>query len=119
MNRWVLIDSELSLDRLNEFSNFRSMNTQQYQFYVERTDPDKNMARYYAMHISYSLFGEPYLTRQWGRIGTTGQVKLRHFEHEADAVRMFQTVAQNKQKRGYRSRNIRDHQLWTVDGIRG
>jgi len=40
------------------------MIAQQFHLYVERTDPNKNMARYYAKHISYSLFGEPCLTRQ-------------------------------------------------------
>ncbi|MEL4073564.1 WGR domain-containing protein, partial [Ochrobactrum sp. GPK 3] len=46
---------------------FCCMIAQQFHLYVERTDPDKNMARYYSIHISYSLFGEPCLTRQWGR----------------------------------------------------
>ncbi|MHC5232979.1 WGR domain-containing protein [Brucella sp. LJL56] len=88
-HRFALIDSKLSLDRWGDYGELLGMIAQQFHIYVERTDPSKNMARYYAMHISYSLFGEPCLTREWGRIGTSGQVKLPHFEREADAVRMF------------------------------
>ncbi|MEL4072718.1 WGR domain-containing protein [Ochrobactrum sp. GPK 3] len=82
------------------------MIAQQFHLYVERIDPNKNIARYYAMHISYSLFGEPCLTRQWGRIGASGQVKLQHFEHETEAVQLFLTLARKKQMRGYKSRRL-------------
>ncbi|WP_182522390.1 WGR domain-containing protein [Ochrobactrum sp. RH2CCR150] len=85
------------------------MSTQQYHLYVERTDAGRNMARYYAMYISYSLFGEPCLTHQWGRIGTTGQIMLQHFEHETEAVQMFLILARKKQMRGYRSRRFSHH----------
>ncbi|WP_285541328.1 WGR domain-containing protein [Brucella sp. NBRC 12950] len=57
------------------------------------------------MHISYSLFGEPCLFRQWGRIGTSGQCKLQHFEHEADAIRTFRDVARKRYAHGYKPRN--------------
>ena len=104
MNRSELIDSKLSLDGREGFGDLSDMIAQQFHLYVERTNPDKNMARYYAMHISYSLFGEPCLTRQWGRIGTAGQVKLQHFEQEAEAIKMFLTMARKKQSRVYRPR---------------
>ncbi|MBA8822449.1 WGR domain-containing protein [Ochrobactrum sp. P6BS-III] len=104
MNRSERIDSKLSLDGRDGFSDLFDMIAQQFHLYVERTDPNKNMARYYAMHISYSLFGEPCLTRQWGRIGTSGQVKLQHFQQETEAIKMFLTVARKKQVRGYRPR---------------
>ncbi|MFB8343436.1 WGR domain-containing protein [Brucella cytisi] len=52
------------------------------------------------------MFGEPCLTRQWGRIGTTGQIMLQHFEHETDAVQMFLTLARKKKMWGYRSRRF-------------
>ena len=104
MNRSERIDSKLSLDGRDGFSDLFDMIAQQFHLYVERTDPNKNMARYYAMHISYSLFGEPCLTREWGRIGSVGQVKLQHFQQEAEAIKMFLTVARKKQARGYRPR---------------
>lgn len=109
MNRSGSIDSKLSLDSVDDLRDVRSMGTQQYELYMERTDAGKNMARYYAMYISYSLFGEPCLTRQWGRIGTTGQIMLQHFERETEAVQMFLTLARKKKMRGYRSRRFSKH----------
>jgi predicted DNA-binding WGR domain protein len=49
------------------------MIAQPYQLYVERKDPTKNMARYYAMSIEPTLFGQACLVRRWGRIGVRGQ----------------------------------------------
>jgi predicted DNA-binding WGR domain protein len=82
---------------------------QPYHLYVERTDPVKNMARYYAMEISESLFGEPCLVRRWGRIGASGQSLIHHFEREDEAVRLFLALARQKRLRGYRPRrNLSD-----------
>lgn len=78
------------------------MIAQPYQLYVERTDPAKNMARYYAMSIEPTLFGDACLTRRWGRIGSNGQIMVHHFDREEEAVRMFLDVLRTKRKRGYR-----------------
>ncbi|MDK1492859.1 WGR domain-containing protein [Sinorhizobium sp. 7-81] len=77
------------------------MIAQPYQLYVERTDPSRNMARYYAMSIEPTLFGDACLTRRWGRIGSTGQQKTHHFDREEDAVRLFLDLLRQKRKRGY------------------
>jgi predicted DNA-binding WGR domain protein len=76
------------------------MITQPYQLYVERTDAAKNMARYYAMSIDANLFGELCLTRRWGRIGSTGQTLIHHFEREKDAVILFLDLARQKRNHG-------------------
>jgi len=78
------------------------MISQPYQLYVERTDPPKNMARYYAMSIEPTLFGDACLTRRWGRIGTTGQQMSHHFEKEEEAVTLFLKLLRQKRARGYR-----------------
>lgn len=78
------------------------MISQPYQLYVERSDVLKNMARYYAMEISTTLFGELCLTRRWGRIGTSGQSKLHIFENEEEAVLLFLDILRQKRCRGYR-----------------
>lgn len=75
---------------------------QPYHLYTERTDPTKNMARYYAMEIAETLFGEPCLIRRWGRIGASGQSLVHHFEREKDAVKLFLDVMRQKKARGYR-----------------
>lgn len=79
-----------------------AMIQQPYHLYIERRDPSKNMARYYAMEISETLFGEPCLTRRWGRIGQAGQSLVHHFQLEDDAVRLFLELTRQKKARGYK-----------------
>lgn len=84
------------------------MLSQPYQLYIERTDATKNMARFYALAIEPTLFGTPCLTRRWGRIGTSGQAMMHHFDREEDAVRMFLDLLRSKRARGYRTNaNVR------------
>lgn len=78
------------------------MITQPYQLYVERTDAMKNMARYYAMSIEPTLFGEACLVRRWGRIGSGGQRMVHHFRREDEAVDLFLELLRKKRLRGYR-----------------
>jgi predicted DNA-binding WGR domain protein len=77
------------------------MIAQPYQLYVERRDPPKNMARYYAMSIEPTLFGDACLIRRWGRIGTTGQQMSHHFEKEKEAVALFLELLRQKRAKGY------------------
>lgn len=78
---------------------------QRYQLYIERTDAAKNMARFYALSIEPTLFGKPCLTRRWGRIGSTGQMMVHHFDREDEAVSMFLGLLRAKKARGYRTRS--------------
>jgi predicted DNA-binding WGR domain protein len=77
---------------------------QPYCILIERINPAKNMARYYAMDISETLFGEACLVRRWGRIGTAGQSVTHHFENEVEAVNLFLKLIRQKRARGYRPR---------------
>lgn len=79
------------------------MIAQPYHIYIERTEASRNMARYYAMEISCTLFGEACLTRTWGRIGCRGKCKMHHFENENDAVDLFLELIRQKRRRGYRA----------------
>ncbi|NTB87685.1 WGR domain-containing protein [Agrobacterium tumefaciens] len=80
------------------------MIAQPYHLYIERIDPAKNMARFYALAIQPTLFGQASLLRCWGRIGCRGQQKLHMFEREDQAVEMFLELLSEKRKRGYRPR---------------
>lgn len=80
------------------------MIAQAYQLYLERIDAAKNMARFYKMEITASLFGEPCLIRSWGRIGRSGQRMTHHFSREEDAVDLFLALTRQKRARGYRPR---------------
>jgi predicted DNA-binding WGR domain protein len=51
---------------------------------LTRSDPAKNMHRFYALHLAPRLFGEWSLITEWGRIGSPDKVMYRiirdHYE---------------------------------------
>lgn len=70
--------------------------------YIERRDSTRNMARFYALSIEPTLFGDVCLTRRWGRIGTRGQMRAMSFSHEEEALAYFAKIQRQKASRGYR-----------------
>ncbi|MDQ1199257.1 WGR domain-containing protein [Agrobacterium sp. SORGH_AS 787] len=72
------------------------MIAQPYHLYVERIAPEKNMARFYALAVQPTLFGEVSLVRAWGRIGTRGQQIVHLFDNEHDAVTLFLNLLREK-----------------------
>ena len=70
--------------------------------YIERRDATRNMARFYALSIEPTLFGDVCLTRRWGRIGTRGQMRTMSFSHENEALAQFVRIQRQKASRGYR-----------------
>jgi predicted DNA-binding WGR domain protein len=47
--------------------------------YLTKTDPARNMARFYVLDIQPTLFGEWALLKEWGRIGRAGQSRRALF----------------------------------------
>lgn len=84
------------------------MITQPYHLYVERVAPDKNMARFYALAVRPTLFGEVSLVRTWGRIGTRGQQMVHLFDSESEAVSLFLGLLREKRRRGYKPKRVVD-----------
>lgn len=68
---------------------------------LHRLDPTMNMARFYALSLENSLFGDILLVRRWGRIGTHGRVRFDWFENPADAANELTRIASVKARRGY------------------
>jgi predicted DNA-binding WGR domain protein len=101
MNQSRPTDSNVSLDADSALRDPTAMIAQPYQLYVERTDATKNMARYYAMSIEPTLFGEACLIRRWGRIGAGGKRLVHHFKREEEAVGLVLQVLRQKRSRGY------------------
>lgn len=87
----MAIDSKLSLDRVSTIGKSWAMFVQPYQLYIERTDPAKNMARYYVLSIEPTLFSTLCLTRRWDRIGSGGQSVEHHFDGERRPSLCFST----------------------------
>lgn len=103
----------MSLDGVKRISEFVPMLSERYCLYVERNDQSRNMARYYALEISRTLFGDICLTRRWGRIGTAGRSMAHHFAEEMPAIEMFLDLAASKRARGYRP-NLHPRAQWKV-----
>ncbi|QLL63888.1 WGR domain-containing protein (plasmid) [Sinorhizobium mexicanum] len=83
------------------------MIAQHYHLYAERLGSSKNMARFCAMEVTTTLFGEACLNRSWGRIGKRGQSINHHFEREEEAVDLFLILTRRKLAKGYQPRSHR------------
>ena len=86
---------------MGEAGDSAGMSSEPHYLYVERTEPSRNMSRFYALSLEPSLFGTISLVRRWGRIGTRGREKIHLFENEADARTLFLDMARRKRLRGY------------------
>ena len=70
--------------------------------YLTRVDTGKNMARFYAVSLQPTLFGEWSLVREWGRIGRGGQVKATVYPARVEAEQALQKLQSAKVRKGYR-----------------
>jgi predicted DNA-binding WGR domain protein len=43
--------------------------------HLRRTDPARNMRRFYLLDVQPDLFGQWRFIREWGRIGSAGQMR--------------------------------------------
>jgi predicted DNA-binding WGR domain protein len=68
---------------------------------LHRIDPEQNMRRFYRLDIQPDLFGCFLPMKQWGRIGTRGQIKAERFDAEAPAIAALRQQAEWKRRRGY------------------
>jgi len=106
VNRWRRFDSKLSLDAGFRARDYACMIAQPYHLYVERIEPERNMARFYAFSVQPTLFGEVSLVRCWGRIGSRGQQIVHVFNEEKHAVSLFLELLRQKRNRGYGPKRV-------------
>lgn len=72
------------------------------QIRLRRVDPSRNLNRFYRMVVHRDLFGGATLIREWGRIGSPGQVRIDYHADEGRAVDALADMMAKKRKRGYR-----------------
>ncbi|MCO5159170.1 MAG: WGR domain-containing protein [Aquamicrobium sp.] len=68
---------------------------------LHRIDPARNMARYFALAIEPTLFGDHAVIRSWGRLGTQGRQMIELHAEAASARAAFARHAGSKRRRGY------------------
>lgn len=73
--------------------------------YLERVDADRNLARFYALRIEPTLFGDWALICRWGRIGARGQQQEQWWSTHGEAARALASHQAAKERRGYRAYN--------------
>ena len=71
------------------------------QIYLERIEPSRNMARFYALEIEADLFGHVLAVRRWGRIGTVGQRQSLPCPSRDVAMAEVERLLRIKMRRGY------------------
>jgi predicted DNA-binding WGR domain protein len=69
--------------------------------HLTRTDPTRNMARFYVLDIQPTLFGEWALVREWGRIGSAGRLVSGRFASEQEAALAMAEHLKAKLSKGY------------------
>ena len=69
--------------------------------HLTRTDPARNMARFYAMTLQPTLFGDWELLREWGRIGSAGRLVSGRFASEQEAALTMAQHPKAKLSKGY------------------
>ena len=65
-----------------------------------RVDEAANLRRFYRLDVQPSLFGFS-AVYEWGRIGRPGQVQIRLFATEDEALQALQAKRRKKEKGGY------------------
>jgi predicted DNA-binding WGR domain protein len=68
---------------------------------LQRCDSSQNMARFYVLSLSETLFGDVALRRAWGRIGGQGRQRLDLYENEGLAIQALDDWLQRKLRKGY------------------
>lgn len=71
------------------------------QIFMQKTNPDLNMDRYYAISTTVGLFGDHGVQRHWGRRGTRGHYRLDWYVSKKDAKTAANELANRKLSRGY------------------
>ena len=69
--------------------------------HLTRIEPDASLHRFYCIEIVPGLFGDWGLMRNWGRVGSSGQLRTDWFGTEAEAKDARFDLHMAKAMRGY------------------
>ncbi|MDQ6436289.1 WGR domain-containing protein [Mesorhizobium sp. LHD-90] len=86
---------------MHQRHDHRGMETEDVT-HLHRIDPARNMARFYRMSSTPSLFGDICLVREWGRIGRPGRIRIDLYERVEEATAAREALSRVKRQRGYR-----------------
>lgn len=74
---------------------------------LEKINSAERQMRFYVMNVTWNLFGEWCLIREWGRIGTAGGQKMVDYaETREEAEAALDKLSSQKCRRGYNVREL-------------
>jgi predicted DNA-binding WGR domain protein len=68
---------------------------------LHRSDPTKNLHRFYRLDVQPDLFGAWCFVREWGRIGSAGQVRAVPYPTPSEAQTALEQQRRAKERKGY------------------
>jgi predicted DNA-binding WGR domain protein len=71
-----------------------------------RTDPAKNLHRFYVVRLAPTLFGDWTLCCEWGRSGSPGTVRVTSFDSYEDAEKAERRTIKRRIQHGYMERAV-------------
>lgn len=71
--------------------------------YLTLHNADSNKHRFYQMFLVLGIFGDWGLVREWGRIGSGGQIRSDWFETEEQALNAGLKIRKSKINKGYKA----------------
>ena len=71
--------------------------------FLTRTDPTRNINRFYIVDVTPTLFGEWALVREWGRRGSPGTVRFSSYERRNEAETAEGCTIKRRLQHGYRA----------------
>jgi len=69
--------------------------------FLSRSEPPRNVNRFYLVNVTQTLFGEWTVMREWGRIGSPGTLRLHTFTRQHEAQKAQRKSIERKLRRGY------------------
>ena len=94
--------------RFNEFISLENPNMrmsgmleQPHHTVLFRIDPTQNMRRFYSVSVQPNLFGGHSVMRNWERIGSGGQMRIKFYDSIDRAVLERDRLLIAKARRGY------------------
>jgi predicted DNA-binding WGR domain protein len=69
--------------------------------FLTRTDPTRNINRFYIVDVMPSLFGEWTVMREWGRRGSPGTMRLSSYQRRDEAETAERSTIKRRLAHGY------------------
>ena len=71
--------------------------------YLTRTDPSRNIDRFYIVDVTPTLFGEWAVLREWGRRGSPGTMRLSSYQRRNEAEIAEGCTIKRRLRHGYKT----------------